>query len=89
MLFDFDRRTSKNGTFKTFSIFSANFIDCPTPTELVFGYPKSTEFKEGSKVSMACNNGYSVFGNPILTCLPGGIWERDQDLECREGSVTN
>lgn len=49
----------------------------------------NTDVKEGSTVGAACDNGYSMFGVPFITCLPGGIWDEDTSRECRKGEKPN
>lgn len=45
--------------------------------------------KEGTTIRVACDNGYSMFGDPFITCLPGGIWDEDTSRECRKGEKSN
>ena len=51
--------------------------ECPQPGAIAFGRIVGEELTFGSSVTYKCNNGYKLDGAPQLTCLAGGVWDKE------------
>ena len=50
-------------------------VPCPDLPLIQNGGPEiGTNFSFGSNVTYVCNDGYSIVGQEVLTCLDGGVW---------------
>ena len=56
---------------------SCDPVRCPTPLEDLNSVRTGSVFEYGRMISYACNEGYSMKGHPLLTCLEDGRWSQE------------
>ncbi|XP_012938062.1 sushi, von Willebrand factor type A, EGF and pentraxin domain-containing protein 1 [Aplysia californica] len=68
--------------------------DCPDPKKPTFGSVQYSSVSPGATAEYECNTGYSLAGNPKLTCLISAVWDESPPgcypISCgHPGSIRN
>ena len=60
------------------------FIDCKALAYPPNGAFSPSDVKEGTVLTVVCDTGYTLLGDAVINCLPGGLWD-NYPPDCHRG----